>query len=147
MVSMYKIKRRHLLSYLIFPKHFWYASWGKIYAPASYFKDPDKQKYAAVIEHQIMHIVQQHVFGGTILWWFKYLLNREFRLDQEVEAFAIELLNAPAADKAEILDKCCLALSSDEYKYAGESALLIRLDILDKLDQIKRNGVKDIKLK
>ena len=137
---MYKIKRRHLLSYIIFPKHFWYASWGKIYAPATYFKDPDKKKYEATIEHQIMHMVQQHVFGGTILWWINYLLNKQFRLDQEVEAFAIELLNSPDSAKPEILDKCCLALSGKEYKYAGQSALLIRLDILDKLDRIKREA-------
>ena len=49
------------------------------------------QIYPDILYHEQIHSRQQKVFGSPEMWWKKYLINPEFRKDQEVEAFAEQL--------------------------------------------------------
>lgn len=41
-----------------------------------------------VIEHEMVHLKQQG--GNPIAWWEKYLIDKDFRLSQEIEAYQRE---------------------------------------------------------
>lgn len=53
-----------------------------VYAPY-HEKIPDD-----VLEHEKVHIEQQKLYTSPDIWWNKYILDRDFRLSQELEAFA-----------------------------------------------------------
>lgn len=38
-------------------------------------------------EHEEVHERQQKEFGGSKEWWDKYIVDKEFRLSQEIEAY------------------------------------------------------------
>ena len=41
-----------------------------------------------LVKHELVHIRQQNDFiGGSDAWWNKYLEDKEFRLNQELEAY------------------------------------------------------------
>lgn len=42
-----------------------------------------------VVAHEGVHTLQQHAIGVDI-WWDKYLVNPQFRLEQELEAYQAE---------------------------------------------------------
>jgi hypothetical protein len=46
----------------------------------------------AVLAHEMVHIERQQAMGTT-KWLFKYLTNRQFRYQEEVEALKIQLKN------------------------------------------------------
>lgn len=44
-----------------------------------------------ILEHEALHSVQQaHYEGGPEAWWKEYLINPEFRFEQELQAHAVE---------------------------------------------------------
>lgn len=43
-----------------------------------------------VIVHEEVHSKQQERFGSVELWWSKYVLDKNFRFNQELEAYAVE---------------------------------------------------------
>ena|SRR3990167_2183881 len=40
--------------------------------------------------HEKVHIEQQNKYSSPEVWWTKYLLDKEFRLEQELEAYALQ---------------------------------------------------------
>ena len=42
--------------------------------------------------HESIHAQQQKVYTTPAIWWTKYLLDKDFRKDQEVEAYARQYL-------------------------------------------------------
>jgi len=61
--------------------------WGdKIYNPSGKEIPPDIQF------HEQVHIKQQKSFSDPSVWWTKWLLDKEFRRAQELEAFSAQLL-------------------------------------------------------
>jgi len=40
-----------------------------------------------LLAHELVHLDQQHKFGGAKKWWKKYLSDSKFRIEQEVEAY------------------------------------------------------------
>ena len=58
---------------------------GKIYAP-----DGANLSYD-LHEHERVHVRQHAAFGGSDPWWERYLEDVEFRLDQELEAYRVQL--------------------------------------------------------
>lgn len=40
-----------------------------------------------IIEHENVHIKQQKQFTSPDVWWNKYMLDKQFRLGQELEAY------------------------------------------------------------
>ena len=52
-----------------------------IYAPYHEHLPPD------IVEHENVHIRQQKQFTSPDIWWNKYILDKEFRLLQELEAY------------------------------------------------------------
>ena len=90
--------------------------WGEdiIYNPHEEEIPPD------VMFHEQIHAKQQIQFMSPELWWSKYIWDREFRLSQEVEAYAKQLefvkktLNAKAVKEA--LDDFADNLSSPLYQ-------------------------------
>lgn len=59
------------------------------YAPDIYFP-PGKQLPPWLMAHEEVHIRQQNDMGGPEPWWEKYLIDPQFRLDQELEAHRVE---------------------------------------------------------
>lgn len=56
---------------------------GTIYAPGSHGVLP-----VYVVEHEKFHFLQQD--GEPAAWWQRYLADPQFRLEQEIEAHAVE---------------------------------------------------------
>lgn len=55
---------------------------------------PEVANDAALLAHENVHC-QQMRETGTVLWWFKYVFNRAFRLVSEVEAYRVQLALTP----------------------------------------------------
>jgi hypothetical protein len=62
-----------------------YAWEGTIFSPAG-----DKLPFD-LIEHEKVHFEQQKAIGGAWKWWNRYLTDKEFRLEQEVEAYQAQI--------------------------------------------------------
>lgn len=58
--------------------------------------------------HEAQHEKQQSIFTTPEVWWTRYLLDSEFRLNQEVEAYAVQLnyvrIHMPKAFKEALFD-------------------------------------------
>jgi hypothetical protein len=50
------------------------------------FIRPSRVADVALIEHERVHLDEQEA-AGTVWWWAKYLLSRQFRQDAEVRAY------------------------------------------------------------
>lgn len=83
----------------------------KIYAPDAHEIPPE------IIYHESIHSKQQG--NNPKEWWYKYLLNKGFRLDQEIEAYAKQLAFVKKytnSKRTEIeLEEEAKALSGKEY--------------------------------
>lgn len=56
----------------------------KVYNPAS-IRVPYE-----ILSHEAIHADQQESYGSVERWWAEYLVDREFRLQQEFEAHMVE---------------------------------------------------------
>lgn len=56
----------------------------RIYVPSGQRPGP------IVLSHERVHSRQQADAGGPAAWWERYLRDRMFRLEQEVEAYRVE---------------------------------------------------------
>ncbi len=79
-----------------------------------------RKLYPDLIEHESVHFEQQKRFGSPDSWWFKYIHDREFRLNQEIEAYGKQLFFLKEKIKdgkaiAVFLDEMAQVLSSDLY--------------------------------
>lgn len=72
--------------YLYPPKWAVFPYKGAIYSPEREELDAD------IIYHEAVHFDQQDKFGDCDLWWAKYLTDREFRLECELEAYGKQYL-------------------------------------------------------
>jgi hypothetical protein len=62
-----------------------------VFAYGSTIHNPSGQEIPPdIIIHEAVHEKQQRLFGTPELWWQKYLLDLDFRLDQEVEAYSAQ---------------------------------------------------------
>lgn len=43
-----------------------------------------------LMKHEMVHAEQQIKIGGSELWWNKYLVDKDFRFNQEVEAYGVQ---------------------------------------------------------
>jgi hypothetical protein len=44
----------------------------------------------AIAAHELVHLDQQKVAGGAEAWWDKYLVDKEFRFGEELQAHQVE---------------------------------------------------------
>lgn len=51
---------------------------------------PARANDAALIAHEQKHAEQMRA-AGTLTWWARYLLSRDFRRQQEVEAYRVQI--------------------------------------------------------
>jgi hypothetical protein len=95
------------------PKNAVFAYGNKIYNPDNIKIWPDLE------EHEKVHQRQQENQGGPDIWWEKYLQLPDFRLDQEIEAYATQLkfwkekTNLNNKELKNILYEMAKALSND----------------------------------
>lgn len=88
-----------------------------------------------LLAHEKVHIEQQTKMGAE-KWWKKYLVDSEFRLDQEVEAYRAQYKAMFALQRSMrriIFRKLCNDLAGPMYGYVvsnEEAARLIRGDDL-----------------
>lgn len=70
--------------------------------------------------HERVHLEQQKKWTSPDIWWQKYLLDAEFRLEQEVEAFAAQVKWVREHTNSAIgkgsLEVCSEVLASEMYK-------------------------------
>lgn len=117
-------------AYLVPEPHACFTYGEKIYAPDL---EPTQDLQEHVIVHERVHMNQQGDDPAT--WWTGYLKDKDFRLTQEVEAYAAQyayILSTknPAKQKVAALDYMSRALSSPQYALGisqGEAASKIRL--------------------
>lgn len=70
---------------------------GLTVAPSLILLDPARADDAALIAHEERHADQQRAVG-VLLWWAKYLLQREFRQAQEVEAYRVQIAHGASLE-------------------------------------------------
>jgi hypothetical protein len=100
---------------------FWFnkSRWITIYPNIYHPEYIDLAKYQPVINHENVHLRQQE-YMGLYKWLFKYIVSRSFRLDQEVEAIAVELKSYPSIPYG-LLDAYAEDLSDSAYMWAASS--------------------------
>ena len=52
---------------------------------------PGHENDAALIEHEKVHCRQIREAGGALAFWWRYLTDKEFRLDSELDAYRVQL--------------------------------------------------------
>lgn len=55
---------------------------------------PARKEDQALIAHEMVHVRQQAA-TGWLAWWWRYLTDESFRLDQELEAYRVQLAMQP----------------------------------------------------
>lgn len=102
----------------VLPKNTIFAYGDVIYNP----DDIDIQDY--LLEHEKVHFKQQgNTKNGAALWWGKFLRDSDFRVDQEVEAYAHQYNQMCKATKdrnqpVKILFHLATTLSGPLYNYS-----------------------------
>ena len=91
----------------------------EIFAYGDTIFNPSGKEIAPDIElHEQIHCEQQGT--NPEMWWTQFLIDREFRLDQELETYAKQCLGVKKAvgDRAfkDCLDECAMNLSSPRYR-------------------------------
>jgi hypothetical protein len=79
-----------LIYYMIkrtFPSIHWDRGVVIAYGTTIYARDPLPDH---LVEHEKVHLKQQHVMGAKE-WWDRYLVDKQFRLDQEIEAYKVQV--------------------------------------------------------
>ena len=70
-----------------------------------------------ILYHEKVHLEQQKKFPGPDIWWTKWIWDKQFRQNQEVEAFALQVqwIKKHINDKAykECLNECVENLSKN----------------------------------
>lgn len=56
------------------------------------YNPSDEKIWPDLEEHEKVHFTQQDKLGSADLWWKRYLLDPDFRLDQELEAYNVQYL-------------------------------------------------------
>lgn len=84
-----------------------------IYVPTGHELSPD------VRDHESVHLRQQeHYPGGAEAWWERWLTNVQFRFEQELEAYAVQLnawRKAGSSRFKRTKDRLAMDMSSDFY--------------------------------
>lgn len=88
-----------------------FAYGGAIYNPSKHSLYPD------IIHHEKVHLRQQQEYTSPEIWWAKYLLDRNFRLEAEQEAYGEQYLwlkekGFPGKMVRTLLEEMANALSS-----------------------------------
>jgi len=85
-----------------------------------------------ILYHEIVHLKQQQKFPSPDIWWTKWIFDKNFRQEQEIEAFANQcrFIKKHINDKAykDCLNECAENLSRN-YKLGitkSEAETLIR---------------------
>lgn len=87
------IKPKPLWLRAITPRGTWVTIYPHIYYPESVI-DPNLEIYKDVIVHEQTHLRQQKKMGLEE-WMIRYLRDSEFRVDQECEATAHQIMSVP----------------------------------------------------
>ncbi len=117
----------------ITPKGSWVTIYPNIYYPESVI-DPNATYYADIIVHETVHLRQQEEMGVE-MWLLSYFADPRFRVEQECEAAAEQIMSAPHL-KNSIIYTMCSALMSSTYFYATSSFEESEKIILDHLDRM-----------
>ena len=67
------------------PKNAYFPYYPDIYNPGG------KEIPEDIIFHEKCHLAQQTKFPSPDIWWTKWLVDKQFRQEQEVEAFALQV--------------------------------------------------------
>lgn len=78
-----------------------------IYAPYHEHIPPD------IIEHENVHIQQQKQYTSPDVWWNKYMLDKDFRLSQELEAYAMQYQWIKSKSNGKIANEALIEMASN----------------------------------
>jgi len=78
-----------------------------IYAPYHEHIPPD------IIEHENVHIKQQKQYTSPDVWWNKYMLDKDFRLLQELEAYNRQYLWVKEKSNGRIAGEALIEMASN----------------------------------
>lgn len=92
-----------------------------------------------LIEHEAVHFIQQG--KDPKKWWKKYINDRQFRLDQEIQAYATQyaFVRKNVKDRELVfwcLNQCVKAISSPLYGDLIDPSVA-RKEIVEYADQVK----------
>lgn len=121
----------------ILPPWIWITWSPNVYHPV----DLDPEQFPGVQAHERVHLAQQEGHRGRWLW--RYVTRRSFRLHQEAQGIAVEILAArDPIQQRSILESYVEALAGRSYWWAAESPAEARAAILDAVDAllIHRSG-------
>lgn len=91
-----------------------------VFAYGDIVYNPSGQEIPAdLIYHEDIHRQQQEFFASPEIWWDKYLFDKNFRQEQEVEAYASQInwikKHLGTRMYEYMLNSCATALSSPMY--------------------------------
>ncbi len=103
-----------------------------IYFPPKIHKDLNLEnpqvKNLAWLEHEKEH-AQRQMEIGTRRWWRSYILNRNFRLEEELSAFNTQInylkQHDTLVDVNKLIDQVTRKLSGIQYLWAGRRQKII----------------------
>lgn len=141
---MFKVKPWWLR--ILTPAHAWVTIHPNIYVP----RGVDVFSFPEVVAHEKVHLRQQEALGRG-RWLREYLLRSSFRLQQEAEAVATELLSLPKDLRPGRLAYYSAALSDDGGTYDppfGDPAAYTfhdaRVAILSWMEKISPGSTHDL---
>lgn len=78
----------------------------------------DLERSAPIILHEAIHATQQRKYG-VVRWLWRYITDRSFRLAQEVEGIATEIIFSDRAARQGLIEFYARALSGRMYRRAA----------------------------
>ncbi len=103
----------------------WVTIYPNIYYPET-IGDPIYEK--EIVIHENVHLKQQSQYGKC-KWLWRYVTNKDFRLQQEAEAMAVEVLSRSPEMREEYIAYYSEKLSGTFYHHAATSLLEAELAI------------------
>jgi hypothetical protein len=65
-------------------------TFGRIWVDESYFRKQSFVDQGILMRHEYKHVAQQQKFG-LLKWGLKYLFSGMFRVEQEIDAYTVEM--------------------------------------------------------
>lgn len=86
------------------------------FSPTIYHPDTrDPASFPALVAHEAVHLRQQEAYGRWA-WAWRYLWSPSFRLSQEVEGIAAEVLTSPIILRASLVGCYASQLAGADYR-------------------------------
>lgn len=90
------------------------------YAPEAYWAAPASAAWPPIVAHEAVHIRQQEAMGRW-RWLWRYLTDKDFKLDQEAQGIAAEVNAHPYSERMAVIARYATQLAGSDYSQCASS--------------------------